>query len=164
MQNQTDVVQAVRPFDPARLYERILVPIIDLNEGTHAALLAALDLKRRRGAEVILFCVANADGNDGFLAGTGAEWSLADVCRAGRARLQNLMRTVSPGDEGSVIYDVVGSTETTAGVTEAVNRHHATMVILGIADTGWHLLRSQAERISHAVDCAVLQVHAKTRS
>lgn len=160
MQTQPITPSATRSFDPSHIYERIVVPI-DLGETAHAAVATALDLRRRCGSQVILFNVAGADENDGFLGGTGASWSLADVVRAGLSRLRALVETIDATERDAVVYDVVGSIDLVKGIIAAAIRHDATLVILGIPSAPHaHVLRSRTERISRSLTCAVLQVHA----
>ena len=140
----------------AEIFSRILVPI-DFTDASRAALAAASEVARRFGSVVVLFHVANAGENDGFLAGTGAAWSLPDVIAVGRELLRAFAEEEQPELSSSFVYDVIGSVEVERAVSLAATRHDATLVVISSPHEG--SFRSRSERIARELTCPVLLVH-----
>jgi nucleotide-binding universal stress UspA family protein len=140
----------------AALFSRILVPV-DFTDASRASLAAACEAARRLGSVVVLFHVANAGENDGFLAGTGAAWSLPDVIAVGRELLRAFAEEEQPDLAPSFVYDVVGSIALERAVSLAATRHDATLVVLAAPNEG--VFRTRSERIARELACPVLLVH-----
>jgi nucleotide-binding universal stress UspA family protein len=142
----------------AGVFSRILVPI-DFTDASRAALAAAADVARRLGSIVVLFHVANAGENDGFLAGTGAAWSLPDVIAVGGELLRAFAEEEQPDLASSFVYDVVGSIPVERAVALAATRHDATIVVIAAPNEG--VFRTRSERIARELTCPVLLVHGE---
>jgi nucleotide-binding universal stress UspA family protein len=143
---------ATRPPDAP--FERLLVPI-DFSDASRTALKAALRLADREGSEVVLFHAAGYEGNEAFIAALGAPWSTSDILEEVHTHLRTFAEMVWPGSGPRVRVHATRSDDPVEAVARAVEMHDSTLAVVGTHHRR-RVLRSTAERIAHALPCAVL--------
>ena len=139
-------------------FERILVPI-DFSSAARAAFTLAMRIAERWGSEVICFYTSGTDGNDEFLNATGISWGESDILAEARDHLRGFAEAVVPGSADRVRIDATKEDDPVKAVIAACERHDPSLVVLGLhPHQHRRLLRSHAERIAHALRCAVMLV------
>jgi nucleotide-binding universal stress UspA family protein len=139
---------------PDAPFERLLVPI-DFSDASRTALKAAIRLADREGSDVVLFHAAGYDGNEEFIASLGAPWSQSDILEEVHLHLKSFAETVCPGSGARVKVHATRSDDTVEAVAQAAEMHASTLAVIG-THRRRRMRRSTAERIAHALPCAVL--------
>jgi nucleotide-binding universal stress UspA family protein len=136
-------------------FDRLLVPL-DFSPSSRTALVTAMRIAERHRSEVVLFHADGFDVNEEFLSCLGAPWSRSDILEEVEHHLRDFADMVYPGSASRVGVEAVAHADDPAkAVAGAAQRHGTTLVVLGGGErTRWR--RSNAERIAHALPCAVL--------
>lgn len=144
-----------RETAPEQPFERLLVPV-DFSLGSHGSkfpVVAAMRIADRQGSEVVLFHAAGFAANETSLSALGPPWGR--TVKELEEHLRQFADLVYPGSGGRVAVDATGEQDPVRAIVHAAERHRTTLAVLG-ADDRTHLRRSSAERIAHALSCAVL--------
>jgi nucleotide-binding universal stress UspA family protein len=142
-------------------FQRLLVPI-DFSSASRDAFTLAMRMADVWNSSVILFYAPGSDGNDEFLDYTGVPWGRDDVLGEAFGQLNRFAETVIPGSSQRVCIDALPADDAVRAVADACDRHHPTMVVLGMhAHERRRWMRSRSERIVRAVSVPVMMVRGE---
>jgi nucleotide-binding universal stress UspA family protein len=132
---------------------------VDFSQASHTAVELALKMTAPWNSQVILFNAPGMSENDGFLQGTGANWTKTDVLAEAKHHLQSLADTMAPDSRSRIRIEARRDEDFVASVAHACEELGASLVIMGSPEahrSRWR--RSSAERVARAVHCPVLVV------
>jgi len=141
-------------FDPGAMFLRILVPV-DFSPESRRALGLACVFRQNFGSEIHVFHLTAFGVNDDYIRGLGQPWSEADIREESKEQLRMFGESICRGLPCIYHESIVGD-DVVRGISEAVDKCDATLVILPVVHPGKRLLPSRSEKIARAVKLPVL--------
>ena len=141
-------------FDPGAMFLRILVPV-DFSPESRRALGLACVLRQNFGSEIHVFHLTAFGINDEYIRGLGQPWAEADIREESKEQLRMFGESICRGLP-CIYHEAIVGDDVVHGISEAVDRCKATMVILPVVHPGKRLFASRSEKIARAVKVPVL--------
>ena len=141
-------------FDPGAMFLRILVPV-DFGPESRRALGLACVLRQNFGSEIHVFHLTAFGVNDEYIRGLGQPWAESDIREESKEQLRMFGESICRGLP-CIYHEAIVGDDVVNGISEAVDRSKATLVILPVVHPGKRLFPSRSEKIARAVKVPVL--------